>query len=127
LLDRGLAWRDRSLRIGLDDTPLGPEVYIAAPFFKDNEWMGLIVVHFDPANVMQYCPDPEELIVLYPGGTLWPGSQGAMADYIAGQDWDSQLSKRVMGYIRIGGGTYHWLARFLGGTHLIYVVEVKNT
>ena len=74
-VDLGEAWNDRAMRAVADDTPLGPEIYLAAPFFVDTVWQGVIVVHFDMRALVNFTPQPEELIVLTPTEILWSGGK----------------------------------------------------
>lgn len=119
-IEWGEAWKDHRLRAFAVSTPLGPEVYLANPFFKDSEWQGLVVVHFDPRKLLQYCPEPDDLIIISPTDVLWPGKYEQDAQALAALDWEDILKDDEFGEFSGSRGEYYWIARHMGYYHLIY-------
>ena len=117
-------WEERRLLSYAENNAQGAEIYLAYPFYRDGVWQGLTVVHFDPAKVMAFSPDPQEVLLLAPGKILWPGRFDASqipqnADY-----WEAVLKDHDAGEIPTGGGFY-WLARALGQSHLVYATSLR--
>lgn len=116
----GEAWEDHKMRATAVNTPLGPEIYLANPYFENNEWQGLIVVHFDPRKLLPYCPNPDELILLSQDDVLWPGKYDQDAQAMAQLPWEEILADREFGGYEGSRGEYYWIARHLGFYYIIY-------
>lgn len=119
-MEWGEEWKDHHLRAFAVETPLGPEVYLANPFFEDSEWKGLVVVHFDPRKLLRFCPDPEGLIMVSPGVVVWPGKYEQDAQALASLAWEEMLDDVEFGDFEGSSGEFYWIARHLGYYHLIY-------
>jgi hypothetical protein len=122
LLQKDVLYPERTLRAGVEQTPLGPEFYLGSPFFTNNTWQGLLVVHFDFRSVVRFSPEPDELMVLYEGGVLWPG-KGFNQEGLLAMNWSELLRKDVQGQVEIGREEYHWMARYIGQFRLVYLVR----
>jgi hypothetical protein len=116
-------WRDIQLLTVVDYSDLGPELYIGRPYFKDIEFRGLIGVGFDPRTLLGLSPEPEQLIIIHPGGGVW--SRGADADEAAllALPWESLLHDHVDGQVEAGGRFYTWIVRYIGDSSYIYATE----
>ncbi len=116
-------WRDIGLLTVVDYSDLGPELYIARPYFEDVDFRGLIGVGFDPRTLLSLSPKPDELIVIHPGGGVW--SHGANVDKKAllALPWDEILKEDVQGQVKVGDKYYTWLARYIGDDHYVYATE----
>ncbi len=125
LIEFGEAWSDYEIRGHGVNTPLGPEVYLASPTFKENEWSGLVVVHFDPRRLLEFCPEPDELIMISPGEVLWAGKNESAAQQLAQKDWPSIYSDREFGFMDAPGGRFAWIARHVGHFYLIYAASAE--
>ncbi len=121
----GEAWNDRAMRAVADDTPLGPEIYLAAPFFVDTVLRGVTVVHFDMRALVNFTSRPEELIVLTPTETLWAGGSDEHGMLLAKAPWQEILKSEDDGVLSAGGREFHWLVRYLGDLQIIYAVTEK--
>lgn len=124
LVEAGDAWRDRRLRTLIEDTPLGPEIYVATPYFKDNALQGLIAAHFDMRSVVQISPDPARLMVVSAGVLLWAGGFGDAAGAVQSQPWLEMLKEKVRGEIAVQGRRFVWLARYIGDRQIVYLTEL---
>lgn len=105
---------------------MGTVVFLAMPFFENNEWSGLIVAWFDPRSLLQFSPSPNELFIVSTVGPVWLGEgEGAGGGGgLAGVKWADILRNEVQGAIS-AGGTYVWVARRLGQMSLIYACDAR--
>ena len=121
-------WNRKKLRMLAQDTEFGPEIYLANPLTEQGQWRGLIVVHFDPRQLMSFSPAPDELIVLSAGSpamALWPTVDGNNAQGLLAKDWPKLIKADMHGTLSEGGGRFLWLSRPLGGSHIVYAVREK--
>ena len=124
LVEAGDAWRDRRLRAFIEETPLGPEVYVATPFFKDNVLQGILAAHFDLRSVVQLSPDPQKLMVVSPEAVLWEGGYGSLAAAVQAEPWAARLKSNVQGEITVQGRELVWLTRYVGDRQIVYLTEL---
>ena len=124
LLAAGDAWRDRRLRAFVESTPLGPEVYVASPFFKDNVLQGITAAHFDLRSVVQLSPDPQKLLVVSPEAVLWAGGFGEAAAAAQAEPWAEILKSDVQGEIKVAGRELVWITRYVGDRQIIYLTDL---
>ncbi|MBU1001336.1 MAG: hypothetical protein KKE73_02315 [Proteobacteria bacterium] len=124
ILDYGDALRDRRLRSFTDQTPLGNEMYLGTAMFKGNELVGAIIVHFDPRSVIEFCPVPQELLVLTPEFVIWNGGNSTLADDLLARPWGELLTNDVRGRVDANGTEYAWLSRYVGDNQMVYLTEV---
>ncbi len=103
---------------------LGALVYVAAPFFENNEYAGIIVSWFEPRTLVEASPSPDELFVLQPEEVLWPGGQPETAQGLVSAPWADILKSEVQGERDIAGKRYVWQARYLGQLRLLYLTEM---
>ncbi|BBD07800.1 hypothetical protein [Desulfovibrio ferrophilus] len=123
ILDHGDALRDRRLRSFTDQTPLGPEMYLGTALFKGNDLVGVIVVHFDPRSVVDFCPAPQELMVLTTDFVIWNGGDSALAEALLARPWNEMLAEQASGRVDENGTEYAWLTRYVGDKQLVYLTE----
>lgn len=116
-------WREVFLKTVVDYPELGPELYIGTPYYSDVDLAGLIVVSFDPRTLFDFCPDPEELIIIQPGGGVWTMGAEVDEEGLLAIDWQSILEDDVGGQVDVGGKYYTWLARYVGTDVYIYATE----
>ncbi|KAB1441220.1 hypothetical protein [Pseudodesulfovibrio senegalensis] len=116
-------WRKIFLETVADYPELGPELYVGTPYFEDTDFKGLIVAGFDPRTVIRFSPNPEELIIIHPGGGVW--NSGAEVDEagILDQPWEELLEDDVTGQVKVGDTYYTWLARFIGEDEYVYATK----
>lgn len=113
---------DRRVRAMFQESALGPEIYLATPFFSGADLQGVIAVHFDIRNLTGFSPAPGELAVFTPGLMLWPGGF-ENPDLFLEQPWADILSDDVSGDMEDGEKEYLWVARFIGDKKMLYAVE----
>jgi hypothetical protein len=124
LLHDNVLYGDRALRAGVEQNPLGPEVYVGTPFYEDTSWLGLLVAHFDFRSLVRYSPDPDRLMILYEGGVLWPGT-GFDQEGLLAIDWSTLLRRNIQGTLRLEKDEYYWMSRYIGQLRLIYLVRTS--
>ena len=116
LLELSDRYKARKLGAVVKTDEFGTVVMLAAPYFENNEWTGLIVAFFDPRSLLHFSPDPSALAVVSSDGTAWPGGseQGAS---LASIQWDAILKSNVQGEMSAAGGKWIWVSRNLGQLH----------
>lgn len=125
LLDREWSIIKRGLQGFVQETPLGLELIIAGPFFRDGIWQGLIVAHFDPRSLISLAPDPESLVLFAPGQLLWTGLDDSTSRRIVDAPWEDILRNRIQGRGTTDTEAYAWLSRPLGDLRLVYAVTLQ--
>ncbi|MBU1610521.1 MAG: hypothetical protein KKC99_01630, partial [Proteobacteria bacterium] len=116
-------WRETFIQTRVDYPELGPELYLGTPMFKDADFKGLIVVSFDPRTLFSFCPNPEELIIIHPGGGVWSMDKNVDAEALKQVPWAELLQDEVQGEVEAGGIEYTWLARYVGTEPYLYAVR----
>jgi len=124
LLELSDRYKARKLGAVVKTDEFGTVVMLAAPYFENNEWTGLIVAFFDPRSLLHFSPDPSALAVVSSDGTAWPGGseQGAS---LASIQWDAILKSNVQGEMSAAGGKWIWVSRNLGQLHVIYLTDAQ--
>lgn len=117
---------DRRLRSYIDMTPLGPEMYLATALYKENDLAGVILVHFDLRKVLEFCPQPNDLVILTLEDVVWPGSDTAEATSLLALPWVETLKNEIQGRVSDGGREYIWLTRYIGDHQLIYLTQAVD-
>lgn len=119
-------WADHRLRALASDSPLGAEIFVAQPVFRDNRFEGLVVVHFDPRNLLKFCPTPEELMILTQKQVIWTSKYHDAAATMATLPWPDILASEVYGSMRVHDRDFFWLGRKLGHFSLIYATATPS-
>lgn len=122
LLEREWSLLERGLQGFAQDTPLGPELIIAGPFFRDGTWQGLLVAHFDPRSLIGLSTSPENLALLTSKTLLWSGLDQEATRELTEAPWEDILKGRVQGRLSTSSNTFVWIARPLGSLRLVYAV-----
>lgn len=116
-------WRDIRLMTVVEYSDLGPELYIARPYFEDVAFRGLIGVGFDPRTVLSFSPEPSELIIIHPAGGVWTRGADVDKEALLAVPWDQILAEDVQGQIKVGDKYYTWLVRYIGKNQYVYATE----
>lgn len=117
----------RGLRGLVLESPLGPEVALGIPVYRNAELMGLFIAHFDMRALLNYGEEPGDLVIVSPGGTLWAGRFMFDSTPMAGQDWKHLTSSNSMGTVSNDNGQFLWLSRYIGPYPLVFSVPVGGT
>ena len=125
LLDFADRYKVRKMGAQIKTDELGTVIMVAAPYFKNNEWAGLVVASFDPRSLMRFSPNPDALVVLSTEGVVWPGG-GGQGEALAGLKWADMLKSNVNGEVSTGGGQYLWQARYVGQLEIIYLADARE-
>ncbi|SDB20895.1 hypothetical protein SAMN05660653_00998 [Desulfonatronum thiosulfatophilum] len=126
LLDHEWSMLHRGLQGFAQQTPLGPELIMAGPFFRDGIWQGLLVAHFDPRRLVEFATSPDRLVMLASGELLWSGVDQEAAQEMQDAPWDQLLRGNVHGQWSTQAHTFSWMARPIGNLRLIYAVALPN-
>ncbi|WP_034632649.1 hypothetical protein [Maridesulfovibrio bastinii] len=120
-------WSEVRLKSFINYTKFGPELYMATPFFKDAEFKGLVVVHFDPRVLLNFCPRPQDLIIFHPdGGGIWTGMKNLDRKSLLKIKWENLLDEHVRGIIKIGNDDFVWFSRYIGETQIVYLTKAVS-
>ncbi|WP_297670827.1 hypothetical protein [uncultured Desulfovibrio sp.] len=117
----------RALRADVQNTPLGPEVLIAAPLYDGTDFLGVVAANFDMRSLMQYSKTPQDVVILSPQALLWPGKYDFAATPLAGVDWEQTVVKSTAGTCTNANGTFYYNVRFLGNLPLVFAVAESGT
>lgn len=117
----------RALRAHVQDTPMGPEVFLAAPLYDAQDFLGVVAAHFDMRALMKYSTNPEDLIILSPEVVLWSGQYDVSSTPLTSVNWKELVLKSTSGTVSSGGNTYYWVVRYLGNQPLIFAIPVNVT
>lgn len=104
----------RILRTYAQDTPMGPEVYVAVPILEAGITARYFVAHFDPRDLFSRAPYSSEIMVAAPGVLLWPGKFKAEATPVVTEDWSNSIRRSTDGAVSNAAGKFFWVGRFLG-------------
>lgn len=126
LLEGEWSMFQRGLQGFVQETPLGPEVIIAGPFFRDGIWQGLIIVHFDPRALVNLATAADRLVLLTPETLLWSGIDQDTTRQIMEEPWERILQDRVHGRKSAELDTVRWLSRPIGALQLIYALALAK-
>ncbi|GAB7080709.1 hypothetical protein [Megalodesulfovibrio paquesii] len=113
-------WLDHKVRAMSNDSSMGPEIFLAQPVFRKNEFDGLVVVHFDPRNLLKFCPTPDELMIMTQKQVIWTSKYHDAAASLATVPWSEVLANEVYGSLRVNDRNFYWLGRDIGRFSLIY-------
>ncbi|MEF3697600.1 hypothetical protein [Desulfolutivibrio sp.] len=125
ILDNENRYTKRGLAATASVDDMGPIIYVGAPFFENNEYAGAIVSWFEPRNIVEASPAPDELIMLQPEAVLWPAAssgEGAGQGFLSA-NWAEVLKTEVQGEIQAGGGRYVWQSRYIGQMPILYLTQ----
>jgi len=126
LLDHEWSIFQRDVQGFAQDTPVGPELIIAGPFFRDGQWQGLLVVHFDPRSLAEHASAADNLALLASGELLWSSLDPDATSQITSIDWQNRLKSDVQGKWSTKTSSFAWISRPIGALHLIYAVSLPN-
>lgn len=124
LLEFGDRYKVRQMGAQIKTDEFGTVIMVATPYFKNNEWAGLVVASFDPRNLVRFSPEPDALVLVSTEGVVWPGS-GGQGESLAALKWADILKGNVQGEVSLGGGQYVWQARYVGQLELIYLTDAR--
>ncbi len=117
----------RALRGHVQDTAMGPEVFLATPLYDAHSFLGIVTTYFDMRALLEYSTSPEELIIIAPNALLWAGKYNFASTPMAGIAWDTIVLEENSGTVSNATGTFYWSMRYLGNVPLIFAVSVEGT
>lgn len=119
-------WADHSLRGYAGNSTLGPEIYLVQPYYEDNNFRGLTTIYFDPRNLLEYCPEPDQLMILTAQGVIWSAGYGQAAQDLGSLPWNDILKNQVYGVATAAGQQFYWLGRNMGDFYMLYATAVPT-
>lgn len=125
LLEFSDRYEKRKMAAQVKTDEFGTVIMVAMPFFKENNYAGLVVVSFDPRNLVHFSPEPDAMVIISTDGLIWGGSAG-QGEALTALKWNEILKDSVQGEFSMAGGEYVWQARYLGQLELVYLTEVHE-
>lgn len=116
----------RGIRSYVQDTPLGPEVFVGVPIYQNAELRGVLVSHFDMRALLRYTVGAEDLVILSPQAVLWPGRFNIESTPLYGRKWEELTRSSVQGSVSNANGEFIWMVRFIGKTPIVFAAPVKG-
>ncbi|WP_243366302.1 hypothetical protein [Fundidesulfovibrio soli] len=116
-------YKERKMAAAVSVTELGAEIMIAKPLYVENDFVGILVAHFDASSLAKQSPEPGKLLIMSPGETLWGGDDPGAGQAMAQLKWKNILKSNVTGQDTVGGRKFQWQARAVAQTYLIYAIE----
>ncbi len=117
----------RALRSYVQNTPMGPEVYLAVPLFNADEFLGIIACHFDMRALLKFAVEPEELMIFTPHTVLWPGKYDFASTPAASVNWEKTVKSEARGVCANTSGAFMWVTRYLANQPLIFAVPMSGS
>ncbi len=117
----------RAVRGHVQNTPMGPEVFLAAPLYDAHDFLGIVSVYFDMRELLQFSESPDELVIVSPQAVLWAGKYNFASTPLAGIAWDSVVLQESSGTVSNANGEFYWSVRYFGNLPIIFAVAVDGS
>jgi hypothetical protein len=125
LLEADSKQRISDLRAYVQQSPLGPEIYLAHPVFTNGELRGLIVAFFDPRALAGVSPEAGRFMLASPAGVLWAGDLSVSETPVGQADWNTLLSHSSRGILGSSDNKFFWIVRYIGNLPLVYAISTS--
>jgi hypothetical protein len=116
----------RSITFMVQDSELGPEVFLVRFLYQAAELHGSLAAHFDPRTLALQSSEPDEVLLFTPEHLLWSGMDGLELQDLKEIDWEEKLEHDVAGRVEVRGETFYWMARYIGDKPLFYAVQAAE-
>ena len=126
LLDLDPKQQLKDLRAYVQQTHLGPEIYIGNPVYTGEDFRGVIIAHFDPRTLLMRTGDPSRVVIAGPDGVLWPGIYAIEETPLAGVNWREKVKETSYGIVSNSRGSFYWISRYVGNLPLVYAIRIKG-
>ncbi len=126
LLEEDAKQNARALRGYVQDTAMGPEVFMATPLYDAHSFLGIVTVYFDMRALLSYSASPEELVILAPNALLWAGKYDFASTPLSGIAWDTVVLEESSGTVTSATGSFYWTVRYIGNMPLIFAVAMDE-
>jgi hypothetical protein len=114
------------VRIAVQDSEFGPEIYLARPFFKDNLAEGMLVIHFDSGSWARLSSSSQEFAIFVGDKPVWAGKHAGLNKYYAQINSTELLKNGVFGQMNMENRLFYWFARAVGENWIIYLMTVDK-
>ena len=114
------------IKIVVQDSEFGPEIYLARPFFKNNLAQGMLVIHFDAGSWARLSAGSQELAIFVGDKPVWVGKRTGLNKYCAQIKSIELLKNGVSGQINMKSRFFYWLARAAGENWIIYLTQFSE-
>jgi hypothetical protein len=126
LLQEDKKQRRSSLRAYVQQSPLGPEIYLAKPVYMGDELRAMVVAHFDLRALLALHRNAADVIVVASDTVLWPGIYDIDQTPIPRADWNNIVSGGVSGTLGNEHGVFYWCYSYFANLPIIYALPVEG-
>lgn len=116
----------RALRAQVQNTPLGPDVFLATPLFDGDKPLGVVVCNFDMRGLVRLAPEPDELLIFTPDTILHSGKYDFSATPLASIDWAKEIRSDSYGYAGTEAAGFAWMVRYFADQPIIFATHVAG-
>ena len=120
ITEREKNFKIRQLLGHAEDSPLGPEVYMATQIMEKAQPAGYFIVHFDPRALFAHVYGSADFMVAAPGALLWPGKYDAATTPVAETDWEKVARSNSSGVVQNSHGKFVWYAIMMGDMPMVF-------
>ncbi len=117
----------RALRANVQDTPMGPEVFLAAPLYDAHVFLGVVSVYFDMRALLKFAAEPENIVIFSPQAVLWSGKYDFASTPMAGVEWHNVTFQESSGTVSNPNGKFYWKLRYLANQPIIFAVAMQGS
>ncbi|MDR1359703.1 MAG: hypothetical protein LBJ82_01880, partial [Deltaproteobacteria bacterium] len=114
-----------ALRAYVQQSPFGPEVYLAHPVFSNGDLRGLVVAYFDPRALAGLSEEADQFMLASPAGVIWGGQFDAANTPVGQVDWEEMLARRSRGLLGSSENRFFWTTRYVGNMPLVYAISTN--
>lgn len=116
----------RALRGQVQNTPMGPEVFLATPLFDGDKPLGVVVCNFDMRGLVRLAPEPDELLIFTPDTILHSGKYDFSATPLASVNWAKTITSDSYGYVGNANAGFAWMVRYFADQPMIFATHVAG-
>ncbi len=117
----------RALRGYVQNTAMGPEVFLATPLYDAHTFLGIVSVYFDMRELLDFAVNPDELVIVSPYAVLWSGKYNFAATPLSGIAWGEITLEASSGTVTNANGQFYWSMRYFGNLPLIFAVPIEGS
>jgi hypothetical protein len=118
--------RRSSLRAYVQQSPLGPEIYVAKPVYMGDELRAMVVAHFDIRALLARNKDAANFVITTTETVLWAGIYDIDQTPIPKADWKNLTTSDVSGTLSNEHGRFYWSYSYFANLPIVYALPVEG-
>ena len=122
LLEADPKQRRSELRAYVQQSGLGPEIYVGKPVYMGDELKALVVAHFDMRALLAHNRGAAHLVIATPQVMLWPGLYDIEQTPLVGVDWEKTVLGNSSGTLSNSHGSFQWVSSYFANLPIIYAI-----